>query len=132
MGIEGSPGHGSMYGVVDSVRNAADALSELLQHLPADSMWPTNVSVSPYSVYMEWGRDNSEQPMAVAVWLVASPEGVVMNSTLQSGWPCDALDFNAQLAADWLKELTQAWRWDADPSGGHCSTVLQRPAQSVV
>ena len=117
MGIEGSPGHGSMYGVVDSFRNAANALSELLRHLPADFVWPTNVTVDPSSVYLEWGRDNSEQPMGAAVWLMASPEGVVMNSTLQPGWPCAALDFNAQLAADWLKELTKDWQWGVDGNG---------------
>ena len=36
MGIENSQGHGSMFGVVDSLNNLASAMTELLQFLPED------------------------------------------------------------------------------------------------
>ena len=34
MDIENSPGHGSMFGVVDSMRNMTSAMEELLRFLP--------------------------------------------------------------------------------------------------
>ena len=62
MTIEGKEGLGSMYGVVDSMRNMTRAMEELLEFLPQDYVWPTNVNVSPFSVYAEWGRDSSKDP----------------------------------------------------------------------
>ena len=36
MGMENAPGHGSMFGVVDSMQNMTRAMAELLQFLPKE------------------------------------------------------------------------------------------------
>ena len=38
MNTEGIDGNGSMYGIVDSMRNATAAMEQLIQFLPADSI----------------------------------------------------------------------------------------------
>ena len=128
MPIENANGHGSMYGVVDSMHNMTDAMEALLLHLPADFVWPTIFNVSPFSAYAEWGRDDSTSGSTErAVWLVASPEGVVMNANFRPGWPdCGAADFDAQTAAEWLQQLTNNWEWEASREGGRTSSSMRR------
>ena len=127
MGIEGSENHGSMFGVVDSINNLARALEKLLQFLPSEFVWPTIISASPYSATAEWGRDNASEEMTEAVWLHANPDGVKMNANFRQGWPdVDPSDFDAQIAAGWLSQLTKNWKWDAQQSNGHISSTLRR------
>ncbi len=129
MSIEGTNDHGSMYGVVDSLRSMTDAMEQLLQYLPEDFVWPQLVSVSPYSVNFDWGhRDSFEEPLGKpAVWIIAAPEGVVMNANFRPGWPeCGASAFDAEIAAGWLLELTKGWEWGASREGGHTSSSLRR------
>ena len=131
MAIENSQGHGSMFGVVDSLRNMTNAMEQLLQFLPEDFVWPTILDVSPYSVYAEWGRDNTEEGTGESMWIVARPEGVVMNANFRPDWPaCGASDFDAQTAAGWLKELTKNWTWDASRSNGRTQSSLSRPSMN--
>ena len=127
MGIENSTDHGSMFGVVDSMQNMTRAMEELLQFLPRDFVWPTNVSVSTFMVYAEWGRDDSRERATESVWLVATPEGVRMNADFRPDWPnCEVLEFDAATAAGWLQELTKNWEWDASQSDGRSGSSLSR------
>ena len=130
--IENVDGRGSMYGVVDIMRQLTRALEDLLEYLPTDFVWPTIVDAQPFSGYMEWGRDDSTQPSEHAVWITASPEGVHMNASFPPGWPeVEVLDFDAETAAGWLKDLTRNWIWDARHSGGVNSSSLQRGHMTV-
>ena len=128
MSIENTNGYGSMYGVVDSMRNMADAMEQLLRFLPEDFVWPTIFEVSPFSVYAEWGRDDTTSgSVERAVWLVASPEGVVINANFRPDWPgCGAADFDAAMAAEWLQQLTITWEWEASREGDRTSSSLKR------
>ena len=130
MTIENSDGNGSMFGVVDSLNNLASAMTELLKFLPQDFVWPTIQDVSPFSAYAEWGRDDTTEDMDKSVWLIASPEGVVMNADFRPNWPeCGASEFDAKIAAEWLLELTKDWEWEATRGqGGNISSSLRRPA----
>ena len=130
MDIENSPGHGSMFGVVDSMRNITSAMEELLRFLPNKFVWPTIVTVSPFSVYVEWGRRNNiEEGRREAVWVIASPEDVRMNADFRPDWPdCGASAFDAQVAAGWLQKLTTNWEWDASRSDGRTTVSLRRPS----
>ena len=56
-----------MFGVVDSMRNMADAMDELLRFLPEKFVWPTVINASPFSVIAEWGRDNFTDAMKKSV-----------------------------------------------------------------
>ena len=47
---------GSMYGVVDSLHNATEAMRQLEEYLPNGFMWPTNVDVSPGRVTVRWAQ----------------------------------------------------------------------------
>ena len=89
MGIENEPGHGSMFGVVDSMQNMTQAMAELLQFLPKNFVWPTNVNVSTFMVITEWGRSNFRESIKESVWLVATPDGVRMNANFRPNWPHD-------------------------------------------
>lgn len=125
--IENVGGRGSMYGAVDTLRHMTKAMEELLEHLPADFVWPTMFDVSAHSGYIEWGRDDSTAAQEPAVWMVASPEGVHMNASFRPNWPdVEALDFNAAIAAGWLKDLTRNWIWGANRDGGITSAHVQR------
>ena len=127
MSIENSPKHGSMFGVVDSMRNMTQAMEELLQHLPENFVWPTTVTVSPFSVYVEWGRENTEEEMNESVWLVADSNGVKANANFRPNWPeCGAMTFDAQSVAEWLQTLTVNWEWDASQLDGITSSSLSR------
>ena len=131
MTIEGKESLGSMYGVVDSMRNMTQAMEELLEFLPQDYVWPTHVNVSPFSVYAEWGRDSSKDQMGESVWLVANSEGVVMNANFRPDWPeCGASGFEAQTAAEWLQELTENWEWSAEKSNGRSGSTLARRSRN--
>ena len=130
MSIENNSGYGSMYGVVDSMRNMTSAMEQLLQFLPENFVWPTIATVSPFSVYLEWGhRDETTAggERRGCVWIVAGPDGVVMNADFRPDWPdCGASGFDAETAAGWLRELTQNWEWDASRSGTGTSSSLRR------
>ena len=129
MGIEHSHGNGSMFGVVDSIRNMADAMEELLRFLPENFVWPTVIDASPFSVIAEWGRDNFTDAMKESMWIIATPESVHMNANFRPDWPdCGASEFDAQMAAGWLRELTKNWTWDASRSGGRTHSSLTRPS----
>ena len=123
--IEDSDDHGSMYGVVDSLDHLTRALEQLLRRLPKEFMWPTIVEASPFSAYAEWGRDSTTEALGEdepAVWLVASPFGVRMNASFRPGWPDgEAPDFNAEIAAEWLKTLTKYWKWQINVVDGRIS-----------
>ncbi len=127
MAIENSEGYGSMFGVVDGMRYMTNAMEELLRFLPKDFVWPTIMEVSPFSVYAEWGRDDTQEKTGEAMWIVARPEGVVMNANFRPDWPaCGASEFDAQTAARWLQELTKNWTWDASRSNGRTESSLSR------
>ena len=127
MNIESSDGRGSTFGIVDSLLYMTKAMEELLVFLPADFVWPTVFQASPFSVYVEWGREDTQQKMGESVWLIASPEGVVMNTNFRPGWPdCGASEFDAQEAGTWLQELTKNWKWDASRSESRISSSLQK------
>ena len=130
MVIESTNSNGSMFGVVDSLNKLAGAMTELLRFLPEDFVWPTIQHVSPFSACAEWGRDDTTEDMDKSVWLIASPEGVVMNASFRPNWPeCGASDFDAKIAAEWLLELTKDWEWNATRRpDGKISISLRRPA----
>lgn len=103
---------GSMFGIVASMGNMTQAFEELLRFLPKDFVWPTILNVTPFSVYAEWGRDDTTESMEKAVWIIADSSSVRMNADFRPGWPeCGASDFDARIAAGWLQELTQYWEW---------------------
>lgn len=132
MSIETSQDHGSMFGVVDSLNNMARALEDLLRYLPDKFVWPTTWRVSPYTIYAEWAREDTEEEVKESVWLVATPEGVRMNATFRLDWPeCGASEFDAQTAANWLLELTKNWRWDAVRTDGRTQSSLSRPSMKA-
>lgn len=128
MSVEGTQGNGSMYGAVDCLRNMSQAMEELLAHLPANFVWPTIVNVSPFSVYVEWGRrESTTDNERESVWLIASPSGLVMNADFRPDWPgCGAAKFDAKTAAGWLLELTKNWEWSAEDNGSRTSSSLRR------
>ena len=130
MGAESLQGRGSMFGVVDSQRQMVQAMEELLMFLPDDFVWPTQWHISPFSAYVELGRDNSTEEMTQSVWFTASPEGVKMNANFRPNWPeCGASDFDAKVASEWLLELTKNWEWNVTRrDGGGISSSLRRPA----
>ena len=63
MGIEGSQGNGSMFGVVDSLRNMTSAMEEILRYLPEDFVWPTVVTVFRFQFF--WSGDNAITPLNI-------------------------------------------------------------------
>ena len=133
MGIEGSQGNGSMFGVVDSLRNMTSAMEETLRYLPGNFVWPTIVTVSSFSVLLEWGqRDNTTEHSTETVWIIASPEGVKMNANFRPDWPeCGASDFDAKIAAEWLLGLTKNWEWSSERgSDGITSSTLRRTSMN--
>ena len=131
MGIENSHGNGSMFGVVDSMRNMASAMEELLPFLPENFVWPTILTASPFSVYAEWGRDDTEERGKESVWIVATPDGVRMNANFRPDWPdCGASEFDAHVAAEWLQDLTKNWKWDASHYDGRTQSSLSRPSMN--
>ena len=121
MPTESESSYGSIYGVVDSMRNMTSAMEQLLRFLPENFVWPTLTTVSPFSVHWEWGhRDQylDKWSNKGTVWMIASPEGVVMNADFRPDWPdCGVSKFDAETAAGWLRELTQSWEWDASRGG---------------
>ena len=126
-GFENVDGRGSMYGVVDTMRQLTRALEDLLNFLPADFVWPTQFSLKPLSTYVEWGRDDPTAPSEPAVWLTANAEAVQRNANFRPGWPHVAvLEFDAQTAAEWLQSLTRNWVWEASHSGSTISSSLRR------
>ena len=129
MPVEGMNGNGSMYGVVDNMHVMAGVLEELLQYLPKDFVWPSIVGFSPFSAYLEWGhRENTEGREKGNVWLTVNSGGCVrMNYDLRPGWPeCGAEEFNAAVCAEWLKELTKNWEWEAGHEGSTTHTQIKR------
>ena len=144
-----SEGAGSMFGVVESMRNMTEALEELTEFLPEEFVWPTAWDVLPFSVCAEWGRSTMDSDADVddtqiqdnitladgtplegvqrAVWLHADERGVKMNATFRPGWPqCGASDFDARTAAHWLEELTRGWKWKVARYNGITSSSLAR------
>ena len=78
MPTEKESSSGSIYGVVDSMRNMTSAMEQLLRFLPENFVWPTLTTVSPFSVLWEWGhRDKylDKWSNKGTVWLVAGPGG---------------------------------------------------------
>ena len=127
MSIENSSEYGSMFGVVDNMRKMTQAMEDLLRHLPENFVWPTYVKVSPFSVYFEWGRENTNDEMEESVWLIANEDGVRANANFRPDWPgCGAIKFDAQSVSEWLQKLTRNWEWDASRSGGNISSSLSR------
>lgn len=126
--IENVDGRGSMYGVVDSMRQLTRTFEELLKFLPTDFVWPTLIGVGPFSSYVEWGRDDATEARSEpAVWLTANADGVHMNADFREGWPnVEVLEFDAQIAAEWLQALTRNWKWGANRFSSTVSSHLQR------
>ena len=106
-----------MYGVVDNLRNLSKAMDELLPFLPEDFVWPTIVGFSPFQTYLEWGvRDDAQESERGSVWITVGADGIKMNADFRPDWPeCGATKFDAELASQWLKELTKNWQWGSEP-----------------
>ncbi len=128
MGMENAPGHGSMFGVVDSMQNMTRAMAELLQFLPKNFVWPTRMDVSPFIVITEWGRSNLRMGIRESVWLMARPDGVRMQANFRPDLPDESeAEFDAATAAGWLQELTKNWKWDARRRNGMTSSSISTP-----
>ena len=131
--IENVGMHGSMYGLVDSMRHLTKAFEELLDFLPPDFVWPTQMGIGPYSIYVEWGRDDPTKSMGRAVWLVADASGVKANASLHpDSFTAKDLDFVAGDVAAWLIDLTQDWDWGATKTGGIVSSHLSKLRENSI
>ena len=115
---------GSMYGVVDSLHNATEAMRQLEEYLPNGFMWPTNVDVSPGRVTVRWAQAPLKEPgrttLGDSVCLEATPAGVTMRAFFMGEYPY-ATGVNRQFEADVMVELlialTRDWDWDVKEDG---------------
>ena len=109
-------------------RTFTAVVEQLSQHLPSNFVWPTTLQIDSQSAYMEWGRlsTDTEDKWEESVWIVIRDRAVHMNANFRPDWPeCGAAEFDAQLAAEWLLELTKNWNWSVDvDSGGDRSGVM--------
>ncbi len=116
-----------MFEFTQSLRNMTDAIGQLDELLGDRFIRPTIFDISAYSVYAEWGRDNSTQPTRDSVWLCAYEDRVVMNANFRDGWPeSGAPEFNAEQAKEWLLDLTRDWKWDFERNGSMTSESIRR------
>ena len=124
---EGESGQysGSMYGVVDSLHNATEAMRQLEEHLPDGFMWPTNVDVSPGRVAIRWAQAPLEEPgrttLGDSVCLEATPSGVTMRAFFRQDHlnAVEVIDeeFEADVMAALLIALTKDWSWEVREDG---------------
>ena len=122
--IESERGDGSMYGVVDSLRNATEAMRQLERFLPNDFVWPTGVHVSPGKVTVEWAqtplRESGRVTLGDSVWLDATPIGVTMHAIFHQEYPHVTgvnEEFKADAMAALLIMLTRDWSWEVMEDG---------------
>ena len=122
--IESARDDGSMYGVVDSLRNATEAMRQLERFLPDDFMWPTGVHASPGKVTVEWAqaplRESGSVTLGDSVWLVATPVGVTMHAIFHQEYPHVTgvnEEFKAEAMAELLIMLTGGWSWEVMKDG---------------
>ncbi len=110
------------------LRNITEALGELDPHLPDDFPPPTIWKLDTFSAYAEWGsRRDTSDPMQDAVWIIGSPEGVVMNANFREGWPeGGGSEFDAVVASEWLRDLTRDWEWSFERDGSTSRGRLRR------
>ena len=115
---------GSMYGVVDSLHNATEAMRQLEEHLPNGFMWPTNVDVSPGRVTIRWAQAPLKEPgrttLGDSVCLEATPAGVTMRAFFRQEYPYVAgvnEEFKADVMAALLTALTRDWSWEVREDG---------------
>ena len=122
---ENSQYTGSMYGVVDSLHNATEAMRQLQEHLPDGFMWPTNVDVSPGRVAIRWAQAPLREPgrttLGDSVSLEATPKGVNMRAFFRQDHlnAVDVVDeeFEANTMASLLAALTSNWSWEVMEDG---------------
>lgn len=115
---------GSMYGVVDSLHNATEAMRQLEEYLPNGFMWPTNVDVSPGRVAIRWAQSPLKEPgrttLGDSVCLEATPAGVTMRAFFRQEYPYVAgvnEEFKADVMAALLIALTRDWSWEVREDG---------------
>ena len=116
---------GSMFGVVDSLLNATEAMRQLEEHLPDGFMWPTNVDVSPGRVAIRWSQAPLREPgsttLGDSVSLEAAPKGVNMRAFFRQDHlnAVDVVDeeFEANTMASLLAALTSNWSWEVMEDG---------------
>lgn len=122
--IESERDDGSMYGVVESLRNATEAMSQLERFLPNDFMWPTGLHASPGKVTVEWAqaplRESGRVTLGDSVWMVATPIGVTMHAIFHQDYPNVTgvnEEFRAHAMAELLIMLTREWNWEVMKDG---------------
>ena len=115
---------GSMYGVVDSMHNATEAMRQLEEHLPKGFMWPTDVDVSPGRVTIRWAqaplKELGRTTLGDSVCLEATPAGVTMRAFFRQEYPYVAgvnEKFKADVMAALLIALTRDWSWEVREDG---------------
>ena len=115
---------GSMYGIVDSLHNATEAMRQLEDYLPNGFMWPTDVDVSPGKVTVEWAqtplRESGRITLGDSVRLEATPAGVTIRAFFRQEYPYMAgvnEEFKADVMAALLIALTRDWSWEVRGDG---------------
>ena len=115
---------GSMYGIVDSLHNATEAMRQLEEYLPNGFMWPTDVDVSPGKVTVEWAqtpfRESGRITLGDSVRLEATPAGVTIRAFFRQEYPYMAVvneEFKADVMAALLIALTRDWSWKVRGDG---------------
>ena len=115
---------GSMYGIVDSLHNATEAMRQLEDYLPNGFMWPTDVDVSPGKVTVEWAqtplRESGRITLGDSVRLDATPAGVTIRAFFRQEYPYMAVvneEFKADVMAALLIALTRDWSWEVGGDG---------------
>ena len=122
--VKGERDDASMYGVVDSLRNATEAMRQLARYLPKDFIWPTGVHASPGKVTIEWAqnplRESGGVTLGDSVWLEATPIGVTMHAIFHQEYP-QVMGVNEEFKADTMAELlitlTRDWSWEVMEDG---------------
>ena len=120
-----------MYGAVASLRNAVEAMEELVEFLPDDFIWPTDTDIFPNSVTIGWNQIPLERDggtiLGDGVQLRATPTGVTMHAIFRHE-DLDVTsiieDFKAEVMAELLLKLTKDWSWEVQDG---IITVLSIP-----
>lgn len=111
MGTEGKGGKGSMYGAADSLRNLSEAVDELLEYLPENFLWPSELQAGPKKAGALW-RHGSIGGNPDAVWIIAIPSSVSMDTNMLPEEQQGLRPFKARLCAEWLLKAAEKWQWD--------------------
>ena len=122
---------GSMYGVVDSLHNATEAMRQLEEHLPNGFIWPTDVHVSPNRAEVRWAqaplRESGSTTLGDSVSLEATPAGVTMRAFFRQDHlnAVEIVDtkFDAATMSMLLMRLTEDWKWEVRKDGTTIRTL---------